>query len=220
MYIKSFQRILEDVGDMNIQGINVCREPLSKAIMTLLDITSGNEFSKNLKKTPYDRLYHLFLEITIDNRVFVLEKNDVLHLTASNDTPRSNTLKVAIRDGMTLGECLVKTHDLMGGKFFTYKAQDNNCQYFANKFLEANGLSTKETKEFILQDVASLFDKDTRFRKLVNSVTGLGKNISENENIDKAIEKFKSTEPVFNKLVRNLKTSSEKISNSFRKIKL
>ena len=138
----------------------------------------------------------MFIELKIDNRIFVLEKNDTLSLTASDNTPRSETLKIVIPEGLTLGLMLVNTHKQMGTKFFKYKAQDNNCQYFAYNFLVANGLSDETNKLFIMQDVTSLFDKDTRFRKIVNSITGLGKNMSENKELNTAIEKFKTVEPI------------------------
>lgn len=225
MYIKAFQSLLEDIGAKEIQSLSVCREPLSKAIMTLLDVASNQEFTKNLKKTPYDKLYHLFIELKIDNRIFVLEKNDTLSLTASDNTPRSETLKIVIPEGLTLGLMLVNTHKQMGTKFFKYKAQDNNCQYFAYNFLVANGLSDETNKLFIMQDVTSLFDKDTRFRKIVNSITGLGKNMSENKELNTAIEKFKTVEPIYNRLASSIKQGSIKLrdnvvnSNPFKKIK-
>ena len=181
MYTKSFSKLLDRFGFLQIDEINVCREPLSKAIMTLLNVSSRNQFEKNLNKTPYDKLYHLFIEIHIDNRIYILEKNDVLSLTQNNSNARSDTLEIPIDNSLTLEDMLNKTKQAMGDKFFTYKAQDNNCQYFAQSFLAANGLGSKQTEEFIMQDVTSLFDQDVKFRKLVNTITGIGKQISENK---------------------------------------
>jgi hypothetical protein len=62
----------------------------------------------------------------------------------------------------------------MGDKFFSYKGQDNNCQYFINNLLISNGLNTDVLEKFILQDVRSLFDGNERFRKIVNTTTDIG----------------------------------------------
>ena len=217
MYTQSFHKYLDRFGDYQITKITVCRVPISKAIMTLLNISSRNEFQKNLKKTPYDKLYHLFLKIEINDRDFILEKNEVLSLTLNGSSIKSESLEIPIGNDLTLVEMLDKTKKKMGDKFFSYKAQDNNCQYFAQSFLAANNLSSSETKEFIMQDVSFLFDQDVKFRKLVNSITGIGKEISESKVIADVIKKvpvlkevrhglkkvghgLKKVEPVFNAL--------------------
>lgn len=208
MYTKSFSKLLDRFGSLQIDKINICREPLSKAIMTLLNVSSRNQFEKNLNKTPYDKLYHLFIEIHIDNRIYILEKNDVLSLTQNSSNARSDTLEISIGNSLTLEDMLNKTKQVMGDKFFTYKAQDNNCQYFAQSFLTANGLGSKETEEFIMQDVSSLFDQDVKFRKLVNTITGIGKQISENKVVQKITPQLKQVIPIYNGM-----------ANLFQKIK-
>jgi hypothetical protein len=103
---------------------------------------------------------------------------------------------------------LNKTKVKMGNKYFTYKASDNNCQYFSYNFLLSNNLASEETKFFILQDVRSLFDQDIRFRKIVNTVTDVGKVVPENNVIQRGLRVMS---PIYNALGST--------ANLFRKIK-
>lgn len=186
MYTQSFSKYLDRFGDYAIQKITVCRVPLSKSIMALLNVASGNEFQKNLDKTPYDKLYHLFMKIQIADRFFILEKNEVLSFKPNERNIKAESIEIDIGSSMlTLVKALDKTKQVMGGKFFSYKPQDNNCQFFIQSFLDANGLGSSESENFIMQNVNSLFDQDTRFRKLVNTVTAVGKVIAENKTVDK-----------------------------------
>jgi hypothetical protein len=69
---------------------------------------------------------------------------------------------------------LEKTKDLMGDKFFDYKALDNNCQFFVSSILKSNGLNRGELSTFVLQDTRKLFEDNPKFRKIVNSITDTG----------------------------------------------
>jgi hypothetical protein len=219
MYTQSFHKYLDRFGDYKIEKITVCRVPLSKAIMTLLNIASKNEFQKNLANTSYDKLYHLFIKIQIDGRDFILEKNEVLSLKLNGSSTKGECLEISIGSRIfTLKNMLDKTQDKMGGKYFSYKAQDNNCQFFVKSFLSANGLGSSETTTFIIQDVSSLFDKDPKFRKLVNTITGIGKEVAENKTIADIVTEVKPRLKKIENSLRKVKPVYDNLSSRFSKI--
>jgi hypothetical protein len=71
--------------DNKIISMLVCRQPISTSINSLLNVLSIGQFNENLKNSPYDRLFHLSLYITVEgNASFVLEKNQRVTFYANN----------------------------------------------------------------------------------------------------------------------------------------
>jgi hypothetical protein len=175
-FIKSVQNLLKRVGNETIVEIKVARVPLSKILSFFLNLTSLGEFKKRLSETPYDKLYHLFMIVKTEKGNYIVEKNEVIIIKKFNGklTKQTEVLQTNMREGLTLNNILEKTKNNMGDKFFTYKGQDNNCQFFINSILKSNGLNTDELEKFVLQDTKHLFDNNPRFRKIVNSITDIG----------------------------------------------
>ena len=112
--------------------------------------------------------------ITTPKGKYIVEKNDSINIAKFNGLKKnSETMNVAI-NGKTLNVMLENTKKKIGDKFFTYKAVDNNCQFFISSILESNGLMTNELQNFILQDTRKLFENNPKFRKFVNSITDIG----------------------------------------------
>lgn len=175
MYLNSVQNIINRIGDENIDKITVYRTPLSTALKLLLNITSMGQFEKKLQNSPYDTLYHLFMVISTSRGNYVIEKNEVIQIYKFSKLGKgTESLNVPITDVITLNDLLENTRTSMGDKFFSYKGQDNNCQYFINSILVSNKLNTDPLETFILQDVRSLFQNNEKFRKLVNTTTDVG----------------------------------------------
>lgn len=175
MYLNSVQNIINRIGDENINKITVHRTPLSKVLKFLLNITSMGQFEKKLENSPYDTLYHLFLVISTNRGNYVIEKNEVIQVYKLSKLGKgTESLDVPITSGLTLNDLLENTKTSMQDKFFTYKGQDNNCQYFINSFLVSNKLNSDALETFILQDVRGLFQNNEKFRKIVNTTTNVG----------------------------------------------
>jgi hypothetical protein len=175
MYLYSVQKIINRIGDENINKITVYRTPLSKALKILLNVTSMGQFEKKLGNSPYDTLYHLFMVIETNRGNYVIEKNEVIQIYKFSKLAKgSESLGVPITNPITLNDLLENTKMAMGDKFFTYKGQDNNCQYFINSILVSNKLNTDPLETFILQDVRGLFQNNEQFRKIVNTTTDVG----------------------------------------------
>ena len=125
--------------------------------------------------TDYDTLYHLFMIITTNSGLYVVGKNEVIQIYKFKSLGKgTETLPVPINAGLTLNDMLEKTRNRIMDKIFTYKGQDNNCQYFINNLLISNNLNTDVLEKFILQDVRTLFEGNDRFRKIVNTTTDIG----------------------------------------------
>ena len=145
-YIRSVTTLLRKVGNETITEIRVARTPLSKILSFFLNLASVGEFEKRLSETPYDKLYHLFMIIKTDKGMYIVEKNEVIIVKRFNGrlTKQTEVLQTNLREGLSLNILLEKTWKNMGGKFYTYKGQDNNCQFFINSILKSNGLNTDE----------------------------------------------------------------------------
>lgn len=175
MYLNSVQHVINRIGDENINKITVHRTPLSKVLKFLLNVTSMGQFDKKLENSPYDTLYHLFLVISTNRGNFVVEKNEVIQVYKFTRLEKgTESLDVPINAGLTLNDLLENTKSSMGDKFFSYKGQDNNCQYFINSLLVSNKINSDALETFILQDVRGLFQNDDKFRKIVNTTTDVG----------------------------------------------
>lgn len=175
MYLNSVQNIINRIGNENINKITVHRTPLSKVLKFLLNITSMGQFEKKMENSPYDTLYHLFMVISTNRGNYVIEKNEVIQIYKFSKLGKgTESLDVPITSGLTLNDLLENTEKAMADKFFTYKGQDNNCQYFINSILVSNKLNTDPLESFILQDVRGLFQNNDKFRKFVNTTTDVG----------------------------------------------
>jgi hypothetical protein len=169
-------------GNEPIVSINIGRTPLGRPMMTALELASGFTFAEKLEQIPYEKLFHLFLGITTTRHKFTIEKNEVVNMGVyHNKYPQDTEFKQIqyIPEGLTMNEAIEKQRALMGGKFLTYSAKNNNCQDFVKAFLEANQIGNSDDIAFVKQDTLSLFEGNDTLRKISNSVTDLGAKINE-----------------------------------------
>ena len=74
---------------------------------------------------------------------------------------------------------LSRTLGFMGkDKYFRYSGANNNCQIYLDSILSANNLNSNDAKQFILQDTKSLFENNTQFRKVLNTITDLSAGVN------------------------------------------
>ena len=64
---------------------------------------------------------------------------------------------------------LARTRSLMGNRFLSYSAQNNNCGHFVMAMLRANNLSTPVNTLFVEQTTDHLFT--LQIRKIANTIT-------------------------------------------------
>jgi thiamine pyrophosphokinase len=173
---KAFREVLERYGNVPIKIIKVCRSPVSSAVQSAMDVVSLGAFKKRLGRAPYDEIFHLFALITLeDNTVLTLDKQSQLTLKVGSKSYQ-DSIDVS-PPFSTISEMLNNTRKSMGDTlFFGYNAKSNNCQVFLYKFFESNGKATPQLRDFIMQDVSTLFDDSLEY--FSNFVTHLGSKVS------------------------------------------
>jgi hypothetical protein len=80
-------------------------------------------------------------------------------------------MSVSIPSGLSLNKMLDRTRSLMGNRFLSYSAQNNNCGHFVLALLRANNLSTSANTLFVEQTTDNLFTP--QLRKITNTITDI-----------------------------------------------
>jgi hypothetical protein len=167
-----YQRYLNN----KIKSITILRSPLSDNLMSAIKTAGGKDFVKALEKLPYDKLYHLRIEVGLDNgKKIIVEKSKAVIIITEDLTREANTesLKIGSVPDITLKTMMEKTKAKMGAKFYPYQAFTNNCEDFVLAILESNGMGDLKYKDFIKQDVKTLITTPY-FRKIINTITDVG----------------------------------------------
>jgi len=153
---------LNRIGDKTIVSARCGRTPVTSVIQQAL---------KTVADVPYDDLFHLFIELTLDNgQTWVLEKIERINLVKGN---RSNKSGVEFTSSFpvnkTVNELFNNTRNQMGNKFLPYQSANNNCQVFIMGVLDGNGLNNSELTSFVKQDTKNIFKG-----KFANTLTDIG----------------------------------------------
>ena len=158
------QNILKQFGDAIISGMIIGRT-VKNPVTT--------HFIKAVSKTPYDKLYHLFLILQTNKGNVLLEKNECINMDINPNTNNSQKYHVHnIPQNLLVSQLLQNTEQRMGrNEFLSYSAYDNNCQHFILNVLQANGIH--EGADFIKQKTENIFEKNTDLRKAVNTITDI-----------------------------------------------
>jgi len=160
------KKALDEIGDKSITSARVGRTPVQALVQGAL---------RSVANVPYDNLFHLFIELNIEGRKWVLEKIERINLV---DEDRSSKEGAEFTESFsvdkTMNELFLNTQDFMGKRFLPYQSNSNNCQVFIDSVLTANGLNTPTLKEFVKQDTRSIFKNNPILRKFANTLTDLG----------------------------------------------
>jgi len=154
-------------GDAIIYSIKVGRTPVSGIITKII---------KTVSSTPYDTLFHLFIQLETSKGFQLLEKNAVIHMSEGKATNVAGAEWMTVPNvpRITVNQLIENTRNQMGAKFIPYSAYGNNCQTFIMNVLTANGMNDQSVLDFVKQDTNGIFNKSPIFRKFANSVTNLG----------------------------------------------
>lgn len=168
--------MLDKYGDVIITDMTIARNPVGSALISALSVASMGEFKKNLDNSPYDKLFHLKLIITLQNGIkLALEKVERVSLTKYTKPVKGQEDEdVSVDKQITLGQLYHNAEMAMGDRFYPYSARDNNCQNFILSVLKASGIGGERDFAFIKQDTKSLFGDDSFVRKLSNTITDIG----------------------------------------------
>lgn len=174
-YPPKVRNIITKIGDQFIKHIIIKRAPVPSILTGALSLFSFGKFGERLDKN-FDELFHLFIEIILDNgQKVLLEKNEVINM----DTHIKNLSNVESKNIMntphiTINELLNNTQKYMGKNFFSYSARDNNCQDFIVAIFKSNNIGDSNDITFIKQDTKQLFNDLPILRKIANTITDIG----------------------------------------------
>jgi len=161
-FSNQIKKILNKYGNQKIRAIRIGRRPINSLVEKAFDIISLGKWSKLRKDYYYDKLFHLFLVITMDDgTVISFEKNSIVTMTEKDprcSLPDVECLELEYpADSITLDELVKKPLERIGkDSYFVYSPFSQNCQIFIRAVLETFGLYSKKAEEFIYQDITDI----------------------------------------------------------------
>lgn len=166
-YPPKAQRILDKFGHMYIESIIVKRTPIMSMIQKIVDKFGGDY--------PYDKLFHLRLEIYTKSVKITVEKNEVITVSHSTRTDKNDeAININyIPKAQTINDFMANGEKQMGAKFFPYNASNNNCQDFIIGLLQSNGINDSQAFSFIKQDTQQIFKNHPILRRVSNTATDI-----------------------------------------------
>ena len=174
--------LIAKYGNKIIKEIVIVRTPLSKLTYGALNIVSLGQIQRNLKNQPYDKLYHLRINITLeDNTHLALEKNEVINMVLNPSLENNSETKQVkqLPINLTLNDLLKGGEKIQGDKYFKYNGYDNNCQDYIMALFKGSGIGDEQDFNFIKQDTKSLFENNQTLINNIRRVTDLGAKINE-----------------------------------------
>ena len=163
----SVKNALNKIGNNKITSARLGRTPVQSVIQGAL---------KAVATVPYDDLFHLFIELTLDNgQKWVLEKIERINLVKDDRSKKQGAeFTSSFSVNKTMNELFQNTKNRMGEKFLPYQSASNNCQYFIMGVLDGNGFNNSERTSFVKQDTKSIFANNPVLRKFANTMTDIG----------------------------------------------
>lgn len=154
-YPENVQRLLNTIGNKKVFNIKICRSVVPKYLETLLNLISLGKFNEAKIKNDFDKFYHLYMTFDVDNKKYMLEKNQLINLSSA---PKQCDEMINIpSNGIILNDMLENARKKLGDtNFFTYDAFNRNCQAFITAILKSNNISSSKSEKFIYQNIEGL----------------------------------------------------------------
>ena len=182
-YSNGSRSTLEKYGSGIVTHLVAKRTPIVQMLNTVLNLISLGQFNKSKKEYGFDKLYHLALIATVNNKSIVVEKNEVINISTSysmNDKTESIEIPLNGRQ-ITLQEMMDNTLKRVGKEqFFLYDPFSRNCQDFLVMILQSNGLGNQQDFQWIKQDISNLAKEQPSYVHTIAKVTtDLGARVSQ-----------------------------------------
>jgi len=200
------RRWIEANRNKFISKIVICRKPIRAQIRKVANIITLGKFDKSLKSMKYEDIFHLYLFITLGNKTYRIEKNEIVDLKQSRPTGADDCMKIDLRGKifdeepvfskttpmamnaisriLTLGE-FMDNGEKYQNQFWSYNANGNNCQNFAESLLLGSNLIRQygNIHKFIKQDSEEIFRRNPKFvaklGKVATDIAGIFRMINE-----------------------------------------
>ena len=184
-FSNKIKNILDKYGDKKIKAIRIGRRPINSLVEKAFNLISLGKWEANRKKYYYDKLFHLFLILNLDDgTVLSFEKNSIVTMTEDDSRcsePNVECLELEYpANSITVRELVEKPLERIGkDKYFVYHPFEQNCQIFIRDILETFNLYSSKTKEFVYQDISAIVEKLPFYVKYVaKAVTDVDATVS------------------------------------------
>jgi hypothetical protein len=162
------RKFLEENKDAMIVSLRICRKPIFSILQRMINLIQ--KFSRHRKNAMYDKLFHLYALVVLDNgTAFMMERNEVFHIKEGYKDDDGECVDVkspSHKFGEIINKCVANNGD---ENFWHYDAIQNNCQDFIISFLNACGVNDPDIQKFVKQDVSQLLPNFVK--KVVRKVT-------------------------------------------------
>jgi hypothetical protein len=161
-------------GHRTIKGLTIRRDPIRGMLHAAINAITLGRWAEARKKYAYDKVFHLGLEVQLDGGpTTIVEKNEVINVGVSKSISEDTERMVLNDPGtLTLQQLLDNTQKLMGPRYFTYSAFENNCQDFIVAILRANNLWTAARDRFTRQPLEGVVRELPSYTKwIANAAT-------------------------------------------------
>ncbi len=169
--------VLKQYGAYTVKEITVYREPIKSAIDSVLNIISFGSFNRNMVNKGYDKMFHLYAVMLLDNgtKIYTERNERVKMVINKGDHSQDNrTVKTNIRLQSIFNSALA----VEGDNLWHYDAITNNCQKYITALLKYNHYLTPALDKFINQDATNLLTQTEHgVTKTVTDLASLGRNI-------------------------------------------
>ena len=166
-------KLIKQYGDKKVLQVVILRKPVNTGVQKLLNLITLGGYNKAKKEMNYDEVYHLYLNITLDNgKTIGIEKNQRVGVASagfptSNVEP-SNMLKLSC--SVLLKDMIEKAEQAGGDTFYRYNAVTANCQKFINVLMNSSGITG--TDNFVMQDATQLI-KNSGLKRIATGITDI-----------------------------------------------
>ena len=161
-FSNKIKSILKKHGDKKIRAIRIGRRPINKLVEKAFQIITLGKWNKLKDQYYYDKLFHLFLVLNLDNGTIIsFEKNSIVTMTENDGRCSMKDVECLELEypanSITLDELVKNPLDRIGKeKYFIYNPFKQNCQIFIRDVLETFNLYSPKAKEFIYQDISEI----------------------------------------------------------------
>lgn len=166
----SLEQLLQAYGTEPITAITAIREPVESR--TLLNIVSLGSLEKNIKKLGYDELFHLSLNIELENgQTFNIEKHETVIVGPPKSVSDADAMTATVREPVELHTVITNMENIYGANMYRYDALNANCQMFVEGFLGASNAYSTKLEAFVKQNAeAILKNQSTTFYRFITDI--------------------------------------------------
>ena len=166
-------RLIKQYGDKKVVQVVILRKPVNSGVQKLLNLITLGGFNRAKNEMKYDEVYHLYVNMTLDNgQTIGIEKNQLVNVAGAGfptaGLEASNMLK--INCNVVFKDMIEKAEQAGGDTFYRYNAVTANCQRFISVLMNSSGISG--TDAFVMQDATQLI-KNSGLKRLATGITDI-----------------------------------------------